>query len=93
MVTWKDSYLKHQKEAPGLVNDPELIFIPDINARIFLADYFPESKRPEMQQLLIAQNWHDLRQAVARVSGAPMGDVEQIREKTNIFQNCMGASQ
>jgi predicted chitinase len=93
MVTWKDSYLKHQKEAPGLVNDPELIFIPDINARIFLADYFPESKRLEMQQLLMAQNWHDLRQAVARVSGAPMGDVEQIREKTNIFQNCMGASQ
>jgi hypothetical protein len=75
------------------VNDPELIFIPDINARIFLADYFPESKRLEMQQLLMAQNWHDLRQAVARVSGAPMGDVEQIREKTNIYQNCMGASQ
>jgi predicted chitinase len=93
MVTWKDSYLKHQKEAPGLLNDPELIFIPDINARIFLADYFPESKGPEMQQLLLAQNWHDLRQAVARASGAPMGDVEQIREKTKMFQDCIGASQ
>jgi hypothetical protein len=46
-----------------------------------------------MQQLLQAQNWHDLRQAVARASGAPMGEVEQIREKTKIFQDCMGVSQ
>jgi hypothetical protein len=46
-----------------------------------------------MQQLLLAQNWHDLRQAVARASGAPMGDVEQIREKTKMFQDCIGASQ
>jgi predicted chitinase len=94
LVTYKESYRQRSADVdlPQLVDDPELIFVPEINARIFIEVYFPASKAPELQGLLTAEQWLDLRKMVLTSSGqrgSPDASAKIITEKTQMFDECI----
>ena len=93
-ITGKEKYqLWGDAIGVQLVHNPELIFIPEFNAKIFIKAYFAESKAAEMHGLLSAGNWPELRKTVMKAAGQSLGTLEksivQVGAKTKMFDACI----
>jgi predicted chitinase len=78
---------------PNLVYDPELIFIPTINARVFINVYFPPTNIPKVKEMLADRKWLDLRAMVLAASGQGLQSLErtaqQIDAPEQMFAACV----
>jgi predicted chitinase len=85
-VTFKENY---QREAtrlhmPDVVTNPDLILIPEINARTFLNNYVPDGDVAALDNLVKINDWKAARLKVRQVVvGRPLNAVEQDDEEKN----------
>jgi hypothetical protein len=94
-VTLKDNYRRWGDVASftELVEKPELIFIPSINAKIFVESRFPRQHLSKMQELLESRSLEDLRQIVLKVSQQNQREEKSIADDINnryrMFAKCL----
>ena len=89
MLTGRYNYGKYGNLAGvnNLVDEPDLIEVPDVDAHIVMAYFFPNEKISRLQQYLTEQppDWVALRRMV--IGG--VAGLEDVKRKTEIFLGCV----
>lgn len=94
-VTYKEEYQKFGKalRMPELVDDPDLIFIPKVNASIFIVDYFQDSSVAELGNLVASGDLVAARLKVRQAAMRRPLSADEIAEQQKYAADVWSAAQ